>query len=128
MNRDEFRESVFKRDNYRCVICKSTAVDAHHILERKLFEDGGYYLDNGASLCEDCHYKAETTEISCEEIREKAGILNTILPEGYDSSLRYDKWGNIFVDDSLERLKGGLGDDEGFVKLMKRAGLYKYFA
>lgn len=126
MIRDEFREAVFKRDNHRCVVCKSVAVDAHHILERKLFEDGGYYLDNGASLCGDCHYKAETTELSCERIREAAGITNVVLPSDFEPSYRYDKWGNIFFDDTLYRLKGELGDDEGFLKLMKRSGLFRY--
>ncbi len=52
MTRDDFRNAVFARDNHRCVICGEPAKDAHHILERRLFPDGGYYLNNGASLCE----------------------------------------------------------------------------
>lgn len=51
LTRDDFREFVFKRDNHKCVVCGEPAVDAHHILERRLFHDSGYYLDNGASLC-----------------------------------------------------------------------------
>jgi hypothetical protein len=80
--RDEFREGVFLRDNKTCVICHSTASDAHHILERRLFSDGGYYLNNGASLCSSCHLKAEMTKISVEDIRaackieEKDKIIN----------------------------------------------------
>jgi 5-methylcytosine-specific restriction endonuclease McrA len=37
MTRNEFRQAVFERDNYRCVICGDPAVDAHHIIERRLF-------------------------------------------------------------------------------------------
>jgi 5-methylcytosine-specific restriction endonuclease McrA len=31
LTRDDFRESVFKRDGHKCVICKAPGVDAHHI-------------------------------------------------------------------------------------------------
>jgi len=42
LTRDEFREAVFARDHHRCVICRNEGKDAHHILERRLFDDGGY--------------------------------------------------------------------------------------
>jgi len=32
LTRDEFREGVFKRDNYKCVVCGAPAKDAHHII------------------------------------------------------------------------------------------------
>jgi len=47
LTRDEFREFVFKRDFKTCVMCSNPAVDAHHIIDRKQFIDGGYYLNNG---------------------------------------------------------------------------------
>lgn len=68
--RDAVREAVFKRDRYSCVICKRSdlPLDAHHIIERRLWSDGGWYEDNLATLCDDgvngCHYKAEATEIT----------------------------------------------------------------
>lgn len=34
-----------------CVFCKKPATEVHHILDRKLFDDGGYYENNGASVC-----------------------------------------------------------------------------
>jgi len=56
LTRDEFREEALKRDNHQCVWCKGTNdLAVHHIIERKLFEDGGYYMHNGASLCPECH-------------------------------------------------------------------------
>jgi 5-methylcytosine-specific restriction endonuclease McrA len=66
LKREEFKEKVFDRDNNICVNCNDIAVDAHHIVERKLFEDGGYYLENGVSLCSKCHLLAEQTILSCD--------------------------------------------------------------
>ena len=84
LSRDQFREKTFERDNYKCLFCDRTNnLDAHHIIERRLWtskdELGGYFLDNGASLCEDHHLAAEMTTLSCEDIREKAGIEKRIL-------------------------------------------------
>ena len=76
LDRYNFRNNVFDRDEHKCVICKKDAQDAHHIIERRLFTNGGYYLDNGASLCKDCHIEAEKTLYSCNFIREKAKISN----------------------------------------------------
>jgi 5-methylcytosine-specific restriction endonuclease McrA len=59
LKRDDFRDSVFRRDSYNCVICGEPAKDAHHILERRLFTNFGYFIDNGASLCEKHHIMAE---------------------------------------------------------------------
>ena len=69
LTRDNFRDSVFERDNHKCVFCNEKAVDAHHILERRLWKDGGYYLDNGASVCEEHHLACERTDISVEDVR-----------------------------------------------------------
>lgn len=99
LTRDEFREAIFKRDRYECVICQAPAVDAHHIVERRLWPDGGYYMMNGASLCSRCHLLAESTFYSCEEIREYAKIRITLLPPHLYHDARYDKWGNILLDD-----------------------------
>jgi len=34
-------------------------LDAHHICDRNLMPNGGYVLENGISLCPECHEKAE---------------------------------------------------------------------
>ena len=80
LSREDFRSQVFDRDDGRCVICGESGVDAHHIIERRLFPDGGYYLDNGATLCGACHIRAEMTVLSCAEIRAAAGITQIVLP------------------------------------------------
>lgn len=123
LSRTEFRNGVYKRDNYSCVICgvqhkdnTQDHLDAHHILERRLFNDGGYYIDNGATLCSEHHLMAESTDLSCEEIRIAAGISDIVLPDNFYSDLMYDKWGNIlgktnmpgplFWDESVQKIMG----------------------
>lgn len=55
-----FRESVFKRDDYKCKLCGSTNnLDAHHITDRHLIINDGYVLSNGITVCESCHLKVE---------------------------------------------------------------------
>lgn len=59
--RQAFRDAVFARDEYRCRVCglMTEKLDAHHITDRKLMPKGGYVVENGISLCEQCHIKAE---------------------------------------------------------------------
>ena len=124
--RDEFRTQVFERDRHRCVVCgnglhNGHKIDAHHIIERRLWTDGGYYLDNGATLCDDgkdgCHYKAETTYLSVEDVRRFAGIEKVILPEDMYPDHVYDKWGNVILADG-RRTKGPLYNDESVKKVL----------
>lgn len=117
LSRDNFREGVFARDNHKCVICGEPAIDAHHILERRLFHDGGYYLDNGSSLCNVHHLGAEMTAISCEEIRTACGIDKIILPSHFTSDFKYDKWGNIVLATG-GRIKGEMFYDESVQKIL----------
>ena len=111
LTRTEFNNEVFKRDNYLCVICNSTAVDSHHILDRALWDNGGNYLSNGVSLCAKCHIKAETTDISCNKLREMVGINIPIYPDHFYINLEYDKWGNIIKNKNV-RIKGELFSQE----------------
>jgi RNA ligase-like protein len=118
LSRDEFRKAVFERDRYECVVCGVDAQDAHHIVERRLFPDGGYYLSNGASLCGACHLKAESTEISCDELRQRCNIREIILPPHFYSDQPIDKWGNPILPNG-QRLKGELFHDESVQKVIK---------
>lgn len=115
--RDQFREDVFARDHGKCVFCDNPAKDAHHIMERRLFADGGYYLCNGASVCTPCHLKCEMTLISVEDVRLACGITKPIIPEQlYDGEI-YDKWGNIILANG-QRLRGELFFDESVQKIL----------
>lgn len=118
LSRDKFREGVFERDSHKCVICKSPAVDAHHIIERRLFPDGGYYLDNGASVYELCHIKAEQTILSCTELREACGVKKIILPPHLYKDQEYDKWGNLILSNG-KRLPGDLFNDLSVQKILE---------
>ncbi len=117
LSRDNFRESVFTRDRYLCVFCSNEAMDAHHIIERRLWPDGGYYLDNGASVCHPCHYKCEQTVYTVEQVRDAAKIKNKILPDCLYSDRRYDKWGNEYVSTDT-RCPGPLFWDESVRKVI----------
>lgn len=116
LTRDEFRAAVFARDG-GCVVCEGEGQDAHHIMERRLWPDGGYYLDNGATLCGPCHIKAERTDISCELIRHYARINRVLLPPHLYSDQLYDKWGNPILQNGV-RLRGELADDESVKKIL----------
>lgn len=127
LTRDAFREAVFKRDNHTCVICGLPAVDAHHILERRLFsghQAGGYYLSNGASVCATCHLDCESTVLSVEVVRSSAGIKTPTIPDHLDPHQKYDKWGNCVLDDG-RRLKGELFYDESVQKILSKGKTYE---
>lgn len=116
LERSKFRAAVFEREHGLCCVCSyadgksKAAVDAHHIIERRLWPDGGYYIDNGVALCAEHHLQAETTDLSCELIRECAGIKKVVLPEHLYPDQIYDKWGNPILPNGT-RMKGELFND-----------------
>ena len=126
LTRDEFREQVFKRDNYTCVFCKNAAQDAHHIIERRLWTDSGYYLNNGASVCGEHHLECERTTISVEQVRDACKITKAIIPDHlYDDQI-YDKWGNIVLPNG-QRTKGELFYDASVQKVLRDGGVLGTF-
>ena len=137
LTRDAFREGVLKRDGYKCVFCGKTAdetpegkLDAHHILERRLFsapeEKGGYFLDNGATVCEEHHMQCEMTTFTVDEVRAAAGIIRPVLPSTLYSDHEYDKWGNVVLPDG-RRLAGELFNDESVQKVLAKGGVLENF-
>jgi hypothetical protein len=122
--RKQFREAVFDRDEYRCVICGETDdLAAHHIIERRLWgESQGYFGDNGVTLCQEHHIKAEQTVLSCDELREAVGIKSIMLPEHLYEEYVYTKWGDIILPDG-RRLKGELFFDESVQKILKSGNM-----
>jgi hypothetical protein len=133
LDRDTFRESILRRDGYKCVLCgRGDPLNAHHIVERRLWEDGGYYMDNGATLCDDrdgligCHKKAEQTIISCDEVRAAARITRIMLPDHLYRDNSYDKWANIVMPDGT-RIKGELFHDESVQKVLTAGGALSLF-
>lgn len=117
MTRQEFREAVFTRDSHCCVVCHAPAVDAHHLLERRLWPDGGYHVDNGVSLCGPDHLRAESTALTPRELRLSAGITKILVPPHMETDEEYDKWGNIYLADG-RRAPGELFYDESVQKVI----------
>ena len=53
---DEWHEEVFKRDNYTCQECGSKKqLHAHHIIPVRCCPWLAVDIDNGITLCKDCH-------------------------------------------------------------------------
>lgn len=127
LTRDDFREQTFTRDNHRCVFCGEPAIDAHHILERRLWgASQGYYVDNGASVCEKHHLDCEMTLISVEDVRAACGITKIVVPEHMYPDHIYDKWGNHVLPNG-QRTKGELFDDESVQKILEKGGVLGLF-
>jgi 5-methylcytosine-specific restriction endonuclease McrA len=64
---DVWRTAVFERDNYTCQKCgarcgngKAIFLNADHIKSWAEFPDLRFVVENGRTLCEDCHKKTET--------------------------------------------------------------------
>lgn len=57
-----WRRAVFERDNYTCQICKQYGgkLNADHIKPFSLFYELRYNINNGRTLCVDCHRKTDT--------------------------------------------------------------------
>ena len=63
-----WRESVFKRDDYRCIWCGIRSakglgritIEADHIKPFSLYPELRFAIDNGRTLCAPCHRKTKS--------------------------------------------------------------------
>jgi hypothetical protein len=57
-----WRTSVFERDNYTCVICQKSGCEIHadHIKPFSTHLELRYDINNGRTLCVECHKKTDT--------------------------------------------------------------------
>lgn len=56
-----WREAIFKRDDYTCRVCfkKGVYLEPHHIKSFAHFPELRVAIDNGLTLCKDCHKKTD---------------------------------------------------------------------
>lgn len=69
-----WREAIFKRDNYQCVIGgkeHGNKLNADHIKSFAFYPELRFAIDNGRTLCESCHKKTNN-------YMHKAKLLNEI--------------------------------------------------
>jgi len=57
-----WRKAIFERDNYTCVHCNVRGGELHadHIKPFALYEELRFSLENGRTLCINCHRKTST--------------------------------------------------------------------
>lgn len=57
----EWRVAVYERDNYTCQICgeKGGRLNADHIKSWAKYPESRYDIDNGRTLCINCHQKTD---------------------------------------------------------------------
>ena len=64
-------------------------LDAHHITSRDKMPNGGYVKENGATLCEECHLKAEGDNV----VGFKIDDLYELIGSDYITALRASQGG-----------------------------------
>lgn len=126
-NRRKFREQVFDRDDNTCTVpwCDAPADEAHHIIERALWDNGGYIVPNGASVCNPNHQYAEKNIIPPQAFWMWLNIQSPATPtwsknvkqsmldtwgwfddvESLTGTWNVDKWGEPFVRPYNEHLR-----------------------
>ena len=66
-----WREAVYERDNHTCIMCGTNAEDAmlnpHHIKRKTDYPNLVFDVNNGVTLCFDCHVIVTNDEQSFEE-------------------------------------------------------------
>ena len=57
-NSVQWRKKIFERDNYTCGVCehRGDSLVAHHLDGWNWAKDRRFDLDNGITLCKECHY------------------------------------------------------------------------
>ena len=61
----KWRKSVFERDHFTCAMCSAIggSLEAHHILPRRYYPNLWKKVDNGITLCIDCHHSIKGKEL-----------------------------------------------------------------
>lgn len=74
----EWRKLVFNRDSYTCQHCGDKKyLHAHHIVEWAKDESKRFILDNGVTLCVECHSKVHGRWLGKKKTQNTAKLLLT---------------------------------------------------
>lgn len=57
-----WRQAIFERDNYTCQICgvRGGELEAHHLVRLADRLDLAFAIDNGKTLCIECHKQTDS--------------------------------------------------------------------
>jgi hypothetical protein len=78
-------KEILARDGYRCMVCGETGkVVPHHILPWGKYADLRFDLNNGITLCKECHY------ITYKREEEYAHIFQDLLEVCHDIMPKYE--------------------------------------
>lgn len=120
MSRAEFRARCVERDGGECLVptCEKPVTkdpdgpgEVHHIIERKLWPDGGYIPENGASVCNEHHRMAEDNIIPPQAFWRWSDSEGAAVPERGKlpkdrvwqfPEYQIDKWGEQFETPSWQ--------------------------
>lgn len=81
-------KAVKARDNYTCQVCEASEVylHSHHCNSWDFFVDERFDVDNGVTLCSDCHMQFHTiyghgrnTKYQFEEFQQFVGLIKAAV-------------------------------------------------
>ena len=104
--RSDFKEAVFARTKGKCCVpgCNCAAEDAHHILDRHLWNNGGYILSNGAALCAKHHIDAENGTITPRQCIEYMHISPTSIKKPDKiKDLSFGEYYELLMNDKINK-------------------------
>lgn len=75
----EWRKNVFEKDNYKCFFCgeRGGKLNADHIKSFSSYPDLRFCVNNGRTVCEECHKKTET--FGGKDLKRKGKVPNKEL-------------------------------------------------
>lgn len=81
-----WRKAVYERDNYTCVFCnarggngKSVELNPDHIKPFSLFPELRFDVNNGRTLCRECHKKTDTFGWKIQKKVREAKLTKQII-------------------------------------------------
>lgn len=129
----EWRLMVFKRDNYRCVNCGSKKnIQSHHTIpftvifgEVKMsnFDNLAplYDLDNGQTLCENCHKNTDTYfrgEVNVPETK-LIKVLSKCFEQDAQGYTDFELYYKFKMEEIINHFKGKLNESNVKILLKK---------